>query len=360
MKKILLVEDDADLFSLIQYNLEKEGFQFVGSQTGKGAVELCRREKPDLVILDVRLKGDISGFKILAKIRTTLDPVDMKTFAGKVPCYRVFVQFYCCAMKDRNNDQSGWMEPQGPLADTKVRRALAKAVNLNELNKSFFAGKGSIMYNNPLDPSRRGWKEEWKTKFQDEYGFDPEAAKKLLAEAGFGPGNPMKTTMVLSTATGLSASDDIAESVAAYWRNIGVEVTLDQSDAAIQATKARQLTYDNHSYLVPSSVRQFYGYGIYQSGTTSYRRRNEQPTDLAMLLARVVLPTAPTRCSLGPSWNPPRACSIGPCSRRAGASTPRSPPRSSGWATASTSCPSATPGAASRRGRPSAGTMGSA
>lgn len=68
MKKILLIEDDADLFSLIQYNLEKEGFQFVGSQTGKGAVELCRREKPDLVILDIMLP-DSDGLDICKRIR---------------------------------------------------------------------------------------------------------------------------------------------------------------------------------------------------------------------------------------------------------------------------------------------------
>src|SRR5215813_12036956 len=68
MKKILLIEDDADLYSLIQYNLEKEAFQFVGSQTGKGAIELCRREKPDLVILDIMLP-DSDGLDICKRIR---------------------------------------------------------------------------------------------------------------------------------------------------------------------------------------------------------------------------------------------------------------------------------------------------
>ncbi|MCX6621438.1 MAG: response regulator, partial [Acidobacteria bacterium] len=55
MKKILLIEDDSDLFALLKYNLEKEGFHLVGSQTGKGAAELCRRETPDLILLDIML-----------------------------------------------------------------------------------------------------------------------------------------------------------------------------------------------------------------------------------------------------------------------------------------------------------------
>src|ERR1700733_4032586 len=68
MKKIVLIEDDADLYSLIQYNLDKEGFAMVGSQTGKGAIELCRRERPDLVILDIMLP-DSDGLDICKGIR---------------------------------------------------------------------------------------------------------------------------------------------------------------------------------------------------------------------------------------------------------------------------------------------------
>jgi DNA-binding response OmpR family regulator len=68
MKKIVLIEDDADLYSLIQYNLEKEGFTMGGAQTGKGAIELCRRERPDLIILDIMLP-DSDGLEICRAIR---------------------------------------------------------------------------------------------------------------------------------------------------------------------------------------------------------------------------------------------------------------------------------------------------
>src|SRR5580698_4397537 len=68
MKKIVLIEDDVDLYALIQYNLEKEGFAMVGSQTGKNAIELCRRERPDLIILDIMLP-DSDGLDICKGIR---------------------------------------------------------------------------------------------------------------------------------------------------------------------------------------------------------------------------------------------------------------------------------------------------
>jgi DNA-binding response OmpR family regulator len=72
MKKILLIEDDADLFALLKYNLEKEGFAFAGAQTGRGAIDLCRRERPDLIILDIMLP-DSDGLDICRGIRGCQD-----------------------------------------------------------------------------------------------------------------------------------------------------------------------------------------------------------------------------------------------------------------------------------------------
>ncbi|HWE49617.1 MAG TPA: response regulator transcription factor [Bryobacteraceae bacterium] len=67
-KRIVLIEDDADLFALLKYNLEKEGFQMTGSQTGLGAVDLCRRTRPDLILLDIMLP-DSDGLDICKGIR---------------------------------------------------------------------------------------------------------------------------------------------------------------------------------------------------------------------------------------------------------------------------------------------------
>src|SRR5438445_11038746 len=68
MKKILLIEDDVDLFSLLKYNLEKEGFTLTGLQTGKGALDLCRQVRPDLILLDIMLP-DSDGLDICKGIR---------------------------------------------------------------------------------------------------------------------------------------------------------------------------------------------------------------------------------------------------------------------------------------------------
>jgi DNA-binding response OmpR family regulator len=68
MRKVAVIEDDADLYALIKYNLEKEGFTVTGTQTGRGVIELCRRERPDLLLLDIMLP-DSDGLEICKAVR---------------------------------------------------------------------------------------------------------------------------------------------------------------------------------------------------------------------------------------------------------------------------------------------------
>jgi DNA-binding response OmpR family regulator len=72
MRKIVLIEDDLDLVALLRYNLQKEGFQCVDAQTGKGAMDLCRQVRPDLLLLDIMLP-DCDGLEICKKLRTDPD-----------------------------------------------------------------------------------------------------------------------------------------------------------------------------------------------------------------------------------------------------------------------------------------------
>jgi len=61
--KILLVEDDVSLQKSLAFILEKEGFKVLSTQTGEEAVIITRKEKPDLILLDVILPG-IDGYKV--------------------------------------------------------------------------------------------------------------------------------------------------------------------------------------------------------------------------------------------------------------------------------------------------------
>ncbi|MBI2035193.1 MAG: response regulator [Candidatus Liptonbacteria bacterium] len=75
-KKILLVEDDPFLSSLLKSRLSKEGFALIYAADGEEALALAQKEKPDLVLLDLILPKK-SGFEVLEVMR--LDPRLEKT-----------------------------------------------------------------------------------------------------------------------------------------------------------------------------------------------------------------------------------------------------------------------------------------
>ncbi len=68
MKKVAVIEDDADLLTLLKYNLEREAFRVVTATKGDGVVELCLRERPDLILLDIMLP-DCDGLEICRLLR---------------------------------------------------------------------------------------------------------------------------------------------------------------------------------------------------------------------------------------------------------------------------------------------------
>lgn len=56
-KKILAVDDDPDILTLIRYNLEKEGYKVSTAESGEAALEKARKSKADLLILDLMMPG---------------------------------------------------------------------------------------------------------------------------------------------------------------------------------------------------------------------------------------------------------------------------------------------------------------
>jgi DNA-binding response OmpR family regulator len=66
--KVLLIDDDKSLHALLERILTAEGYEFVGSHTGKEGLERLEAEKPDILLLDVMLPG-INGFDLCARIR---------------------------------------------------------------------------------------------------------------------------------------------------------------------------------------------------------------------------------------------------------------------------------------------------
>jgi two-component system OmpR family response regulator len=79
MAKILIVEDDRNLLDTLKYNLRKEGYNTATAVDGAEALDVARREKPDLILLDVMLPK-LSGFEVCRILRKEMTvPILMLT-----------------------------------------------------------------------------------------------------------------------------------------------------------------------------------------------------------------------------------------------------------------------------------------
>jgi DNA-binding response OmpR family regulator len=66
--RILVIEDEKDIVRLIKYNLEKESYQVLTASDGESGLTLARKERPDLIILDLMLPK-IDGMQVCRTLR---------------------------------------------------------------------------------------------------------------------------------------------------------------------------------------------------------------------------------------------------------------------------------------------------
>jgi two-component system phosphate regulon response regulator PhoB len=85
---ILVVDDEEDIIELVRYNLAKEGYRVETVTTGEEALAVTRRDKPDLVVLDLMLPG-VDGLQVCRKLKADADtatiPIIMLTAKGEDP-----------------------------------------------------------------------------------------------------------------------------------------------------------------------------------------------------------------------------------------------------------------------------------
>ncbi len=82
-KKILIVEDEANIRELMRLYLEREGYAVVEAGNGVEGVKLFKTEKPDMILLDVMMPV-MDGWTVCKEIRETSDvPIIMITAKGE-------------------------------------------------------------------------------------------------------------------------------------------------------------------------------------------------------------------------------------------------------------------------------------
>jgi two-component system, OmpR family, alkaline phosphatase synthesis response regulator PhoP len=136
---ILSVDDESEIRELIRLHLERAGFNVVTAGNGEEAIEIVRRELPDVIVLDVMLP-DVNGFglcEILRSCETTASvPIVMLTACSSAESHKVARDTGANDYVNKPFRPAELIEcvrkhlARGPLPAPKPRRAKAKAPRL--------------------------------------------------------------------------------------------------------------------------------------------------------------------------------------------------------------------------------------
>ncbi len=63
MKKILIVDDQAEVRELVEVTLRIEDYQIFKAKSGEEAIEIATAEKPELIIMDIMMPGGMDGLE---------------------------------------------------------------------------------------------------------------------------------------------------------------------------------------------------------------------------------------------------------------------------------------------------------
>lgn len=77
MKRVLIVEDQADIRELISLTLELEDYELHEADNGDAGYALAKSLKPDLILLDVMMPGSMDGIEVCNRLKG--DPAHSKT-----------------------------------------------------------------------------------------------------------------------------------------------------------------------------------------------------------------------------------------------------------------------------------------
>jgi two-component system alkaline phosphatase synthesis response regulator PhoP len=189
-KKILVVDDEKELTSLVSLHMKMAGYEVLTASNGEKALDISREEKPDLIILDLMLPK-IDGLQVCELLRqdaaTQHIPVIMLTARAetedKLKGFEAGADDYVTKP----------FSPRELVA--RVKRVLARAETQPTLSKRYIKGKVEIDL------------EDFKVKVEGEEVVLTEKEKAILKVLVSRPGELLTHEQILDSVWG----DDIVE-----------------------------------------------------------------------------------------------------------------------------------------------------
>ncbi|HYC47907.1 MAG TPA: ABC transporter substrate-binding protein [Burkholderiales bacterium] len=232
-------------------------FEYVGRQTGLNIVykvnpkhwsgnkidfdelefRIAREEATRLALL---LSGDVHIADLPRELHKDALAKGLKRFSSSLPVD--WISMYMGGLYFITGDKD--FKKDAPFVKKEVRQALNLAINRKELMNTVFAGRASIAHISLWVPESEGWNPKWESRFNELYGYNPEKAKQLLKQAGYGPGQ-LKFEIWAFTEPGESEGPAIADALAIYFRNVGVNAQVQMQDwSKIRTTYRKKIAHN--------------------------------------------------------------------------------------------------------------------
>ena len=113
-----------------------------------------------------------------------------------------------------------------PYTDVRVREAMNRAIDRETIKNTLFSGRVTTSPQIGFYSNLPGWDPRWLEDFDEHYGYDPERAKELLADAGYPDGFEVKG--FLMNVFGFPESADFMQALDVYFREVGIEMNLEE------------------------------------------------------------------------------------------------------------------------------------
>jgi peptide/nickel transport system substrate-binding protein len=135
-----------------------------------------------------------------------------------------------------------------PWLDIRIREAMARAVDGDVLIDVLYDGRAERLVQFTMDERHIGWNQELADRFDELYGYDPERAKELLAEAGYPDSfeEPVIPILVVSL-VGSPEFPTMAELMQVFFEDVGFQTEMVEMDwAAFAGLRSAREQFNTH------------------------------------------------------------------------------------------------------------------
>ena len=184
------------------------------------------------------------------------------------------IQFSFIMGGNYRSDLADRFDPTVPVTNILVREAINRAIDRQEIIDTLFAGNGEFQSVWAYHPALPGYDPAWSDQFEEKYGYDPERAKELLAEAGYPDGFTMQ--LKITQLPGLPEMIPAAEALFGYLGAIGINVEGEEMEWARIRENYRGKTTHNWIYPIRGTYRpaqvtlRFYNVSALEGFISSY------------------------------------------------------------------------------------------